>query len=129
MAYDEELVDRVRRALAASEVVDERKMFGGLGFLVDGNVIGGVVDDELIVRVGPDDVATAVQRTGVETFEVNGQAMPGFVVVEASDVDDMHTTSAWVKRGVTFVSTLPVKAPKAGVPKTVIRARRSTRRG
>jgi len=129
MGYDEELVDRVRRALAANDVVDERKMFGGLGFLVDGNVVAGVADDELIVRVGPDEVDTAIERSGVAAFEVNGQAMPGFVVVGASHVEDLHTTAAWVKRGVTYAATLPPKEPRAGVPKTVTRAKRSTRRG
>jgi hypothetical protein len=128
MALDEELVERVRRALATHEVVDERKMFGGIGFLVDGNVTCAVVDDDLVVRIGPDEVEAAIEHAGVGLFEINGQAMPGFVVVAADHVDDLHGSAAWVKRGTAFVATLP---PKEGtsVPKTTIRSKRPTRRG
>jgi TfoX/Sxy family transcriptional regulator of competence genes len=123
MALDEDLVDRVRRALVQIDGVDERKMLGGLGFLVDGNVACAVVEDELVVRVGPDEVDAVIERAGVERFDVNGQVMPGFVIVGADHVDDLHNAAAWVKRGLTFASTL---APKdaGSVPKTASRGRR-----
>jgi TfoX/Sxy family transcriptional regulator of competence genes len=124
MALDEDLVDRVRRSLVQIDGVDERKVLGGLGFLIDGNVACSVVGDELVVRVGPDEVDEVVERAGVERFEVNGQVMPGFVVVTAAHVDDLHTTAAWVKRGLVFASTLSPKETGA-VPKTVKRSRRT----
>jgi TfoX/Sxy family transcriptional regulator of competence genes len=123
MALDEELVDRVRRALVQIDGVDERKMLGGLGFLVDGNVACAVIDDELVVRVGPDEVDDVVERAGVERFDVNGQVMPGFVVVGPEHVDDLHNAAAWVKRGLTFAATLTPKETSP-VPKTQSRAKR-----
>jgi hypothetical protein len=83
-----------------------------------------VVGDELVVRVGPDEVDAVVDRAGVERFEVNDRAMPGFIVVTAEHVDDLHTTAAWVKRGLVFASTLTPK-DTGPVPKTVTRSRRT----
>ncbi|MGD2104771.1 MAG: TfoX/Sxy family protein [Anaerolineae bacterium] len=109
MTYDEGLTQRVREALGLRDDLVEKKMFGGISFLVRGNMACGVLEDGLIVRVGPDRYGQAVIQPGTRPFDLTGRAMTGWVVVEpegyASDVD----LTAWVQEGLEFALTLPPK--------------------
>ena len=82
MAYSESLAGRIRRALARRRGVVERKMFGGIGFLLHGNMLVGVWQTSLIVRVGPNQYQRALQQPHVREFDITGRPMKGWVLVE-----------------------------------------------
>lgn len=110
MAYDEGLAERIRAALGddGGDVV-ERKMFGGIAFLLNGNMSVGVTGDSLMVRVGIDDHEAALEEPGARPFDMTGRPMRGWVVVDPIGIDsdsDLHT---WDRRGVAFAASLPPK--------------------
>lgn len=108
MAYDEGLAERVRDLLALHGDVVERKMFGGVAWMVSGNMACGVIGEELIVRTGPDEFDDALAQPGVREFDFTGKPMRGFVcVTEASD--DEGGLATWVESGVAYASSLPAK--------------------
>jgi TfoX/Sxy family transcriptional regulator of competence genes len=110
MAYDEDLVDRVRTRLPATEGVVELRMFGGWGATIHGNMAVGVLGDDLIVRVGPDRFDELVRKPGARPFDFTGRAMTGWVYVERTAVSNGRALSSWVERGVAFALSLPPKA-------------------
>ncbi|MGD8244515.1 MAG: TfoX/Sxy family protein [Anaerolineae bacterium] len=109
MAYDEGLAQRVRQVLGEQPGLVERKMFGGVGFMVQGNMACGIQQDGLIVRVGPDDYERAVMEPHTRPFDMTGRPMRGWVVVvpegHASD-DDLRD---WVEQGLDMALSLPPK--------------------
>ena len=109
MAYDAGLVERVRGALSGQDHLIERKMFGGVAFMVDGNMACGVLEDGLIVRVGRERYEEAVMEPHTRPLDITGRPMTGWVVVDrtghASDEDLM----GWVREGLDFALTLPPK--------------------
>ncbi len=109
MAFDEELADRVRDALvdAGADVV-ERKMFGGVAFMVHGHMTVGIVGSDLVVRVGPDDYEDALAALGARPMDFTGKPMTGMVYVAAANLDDTALQS-WIHRGLTFTASLPRK--------------------
>ena len=109
MAYDEELAERVRTALAVRPNLTERKMFGGIGFMLSGNMAAGVIRDDLIIRLGPEERERALEEPGVRQAEMGGRPMTGFLLVspEVTATDD--GLSAWVGRAATFAESLPPK--------------------
>ena len=109
MAYDEELAGRVRRALAGETDVVEKKMFGGTGYLLRGNMACGVNGSNLIVRVGPDEYEAALREPGVRVFDMTGRPMNGWVQVAPQGLPDQAALQAWVERGLTYASSLPPK--------------------
>ena len=109
MAYDEKLAGRVRSALSNTMNVTERKMFGGVAFMVRGNMCCGVIDDRLMVRVGPEAYNKAVKLANAGPMDFTGKAMRGFVYVDAEGVRTAGQLGAWVKRGLAFVDGLPAK--------------------
>jgi hypothetical protein len=109
MAYDERLADRVRELLADESGLAERKMFGGLAFLLDGNMAVGLSGDELMVRVGAEGMDEALAREHVRPFEMSGRPTRGFVLVAPEGVRTKRQLAAWVGRGVTFARGLPPK--------------------
>ncbi|HKJ24126.1 MAG TPA: TfoX/Sxy family protein [Myxococcota bacterium] len=109
MAYDEGLAQRIREALEEREDVSEKKMFGGLAFLLGGNMSVGIVGDELMVRVGPDAWASALAQPHAREMDFTGRAMKGFVYVAAEGVEDDGDLHGWVERGVAFAGSLPPK--------------------
>jgi TfoX/Sxy family transcriptional regulator of competence genes len=109
VAYDEGLAERVRGLLEDRPQVLERKMFGGLAFLVGGNMCVGVVGDELMVRVGPKDHAAALRRPHARAMDFTGRPMKGFVFVAPSGFGEDAQLARWVERGVAFASSLPAK--------------------
>ena len=108
MAYDESLARRVRAILAYEQAIDEKKMFGGLAFLLRGNMCCGVVGDELLVRVGREQYGAALALPHAHEMTFTGRPMSGFVLVapEGLEGDDLDR---WVRRGVDFAETLPPK--------------------
>jgi TfoX/Sxy family transcriptional regulator of competence genes len=109
MAFSEELAERIRHALARRKGVEEKKMFGGIGFLLNGNMLVGVWKDSLIVRLGPDEGEEALKEAHVSEFDITGRAMKGWVLVAPEGVEDDDDLSGWVQRAVKFVGKLPAK--------------------
>jgi TfoX/Sxy family transcriptional regulator of competence genes len=109
MAFDEVLADRIRQLLTRRKNIEEKKMFGGVGFLLNGNLLVGVWKDSLIVRVGPDNYDDALLEAHVKEFDITGRAMRGWVLVAPEGVEDDDQLSSWVQRALTFVSKLPGK--------------------
>ncbi len=112
MAYDEDLAERVRLALADAPELGELKMFGGICFMVRGHMTCGVLGDELIVRLGPEAADEALGEPGVREFDFTGRPMRNIVVVAPSRTGDEAALEGWVARGRAFTAGLPPKAPK-----------------
>jgi TfoX/Sxy family transcriptional regulator of competence genes len=109
MAYDEDLARRVRARLAGRPGVSEKRTFGGLGFLQDGNLAVGVQGADLLVRVGAAAADAALARPGVSQFVNSGRSMRGWVVVEAAVLVDDVALHDWVDEGHGFAAGLPPK--------------------
>jgi hypothetical protein len=109
MAFDESLAARIRDALARKKGVEERKMFGGVGFLLHGNLLVGVWKDALIARLGPEEGEEALREPHVKEFDITGRAMKGWVLVGPEGVPDDEQVTAWIERATQFVRTLPAK--------------------
>jgi TfoX/Sxy family transcriptional regulator of competence genes len=109
MAYSESLAGRLRDALSRRRNVVEKKMFGGVGFLLDGNMCVGVWKDSLIARLGPERAEEALRRPYVSDFDVTGRPMKGWVLVGPEAIDDDQSLSEWVDQAARFARTLPPK--------------------
>ena len=109
MAYDDGLAQRMREALAVIPDIDEKKMFGGIGFLLNGNMACGVNKDDLIVRVGPEAYEAALAEPHTKVFDMTGRPMKGWVVVRPAGYESDEGLKGWVQRGVDFALTLPAK--------------------
>jgi TfoX/Sxy family transcriptional regulator of competence genes len=109
MAYDEDIANRVREALASQSDVTERKMFGGLAFMVGGHMCCAVKGDELMVRVGPEQYEAALALPYARPMDFAGKTMRGMVFVAADGASDDTALTAWVGRGLAYVTSLPPK--------------------
>lgn len=109
MAFDESLAGGIRDALAHKSHIIEKKMFGGAGFLLNGNMLVGVWKDSLIVRVGSDAYEDALLEPHVKEFDITGKPMKGWVLVEAEGVAEDAQLKGWIERANKFVKTLPAK--------------------
>ena len=109
MAYDEGLAHRVRELLSGHEAIGEKKMFGGLSFLLQGNMAVGIIGDDLIVRVGPQGYEEALEQDHTRAFDFTGRAMSGWIVVAPDGTEDDEALGGWVTRGLTFAGSLPAK--------------------
>jgi hypothetical protein len=109
MAYDEKLAERVRDLLSVRENFSERKMFGGIGFMLGGNMACGVSGDELMVRLDPADAEKALAEEHVRVFDMTGRPMKGWILVapDATAADD--DLAGWVDAGADFAASLPPK--------------------
>ena len=106
MAFSEALAERIRQQLARRKNVEEKKMFGGVGFLLNGNMLVGVLKDSLIVRLGPDDYDDALLEPHVREFDITGKPMKNWILVEPQRVEDDGQVKAWIQRAVKFVGKL-----------------------
>ena len=113
MAYDEQLAARVRSALDGQKGLGERKMFGGLAFMVHGNMVCGVEGDRLMVRVGPDRYEEALSRPHAAPMDFTGRPMKGFVFVVPTGTSTETALKTWVQMGVQFALSLPPKPATA----------------
>jgi TfoX/Sxy family transcriptional regulator of competence genes len=109
VAYDERLADRIRRVLAKRPDVSERKMFGGIAFMVRGNMCCGVVKNELMVRVGPDQYDKLMAQAGARPMDFTGRPTKGMLYVDAKTCANAKSLASWVERGAEFAMALPAK--------------------
>ena len=109
MAYDENLAARVRASLVGYSVIDERRMFGGLAFMLSGNMCCCVTEHGLMVRVGPDAYEDALAEPYAGLMDLTGRPMRGWVLVELEGVASDAALTRWVTQGAEFAGTLPAK--------------------
>jgi TfoX/Sxy family transcriptional regulator of competence genes len=110
MAYDEDLANRLRELLSADEAVTEKKMFGGLAFLVGGHMsVAASRNGGLLARIDPADTDTCLARPHVELMTMGGRTMDGWITVSPDELKTKRELASWVKRSLTFVRTLPAK--------------------
>jgi TfoX/Sxy family transcriptional regulator of competence genes len=110
MAYDEDLANRIRELIAGDPAVAERRMFGGLAFLVNGNMaVAASGQGGLMVRVEPDDTDALLAKPHARPFEMRGREMQGWLRVDAEGVRTKRQLEPWVKRGVAYARSLPSK--------------------
>ncbi len=109
MAYNQGLADDVRANLVNRADLSEREMFGGIAFLLNGNMAVGVSGNELMVRVGKDAHDDAVSRPGARVFDMSSRPMKGWILVSAEGLTSEEDLGGWISRGVAFVETLPPK--------------------
>ena len=110
MAYDEELAARVRKLVAGEPELTEQKMFGGLAFLVGGNMaVAASGQGGLLVRVDPAESDELVSRSKARPIEMRGREMAGWLRVDAEDVQAEDELAAWVARGTAYARSLPAK--------------------
>lgn len=109
MSYDQQLADEIRTTIGSHPGVTEREMFGGIAFMVNGNMAVGVSGDELMVRVGKDAHDDAISRRGARTFDMGARPMRGWVSVAAEGFSTEEDFAFWVSQGVSYAESL---APK-----------------
>jgi len=110
MAYDEDLANRIRPLLGDRKGLTEKKMFGGLAFLIGGNMaIAASGQGGILVRVDPDESEALVESTPAQMMEMRGRQMPGWLRVETADVATDDELAPWVERGVAYAGSLPPK--------------------
>lgn len=109
MAYDETLAGRIRDLLSEEPGLTEKKMFGGIAFMLNGNMAVGVSSEEVMVRVGADGTDSALAEAGVRPFDMSGKRMTGWALVDAGATAEDEDLAKWVDVGVDFASSLPPK--------------------
>ena len=110
MAYDEDLANRLRELLADEDAITEKKMFGGLAFLLHGNMsVSASRNGGLLARIDPADTDAALARPHVSLMEMGGRTMDGWITVTPEGLRTKRDLAAWVKRSVKYVKTLPPK--------------------
>jgi hypothetical protein len=109
MAYDRGLAQRVRELLEEEPGFDEKKMFGGICFLVHGNMAAGIIAEDLIVRVGPDRYEESLARPHARPFDLTGRPMKGWVQVAPGGFESDRDLAGWVRKGLALARSLPPK--------------------
>jgi TfoX/Sxy family transcriptional regulator of competence genes len=109
MAYDEVLAERLRAELKSRRGLTETKMFGGVGFLVNGNMACGVIKQDLIVRLSHEDSDAALKQAHVKVFDMTGKPMKGWVLVAPDGVKTDRARQGWVDKAIRFARSLPPK--------------------
>ena len=109
MAYDAALAARVRAALGPRDGLAEREMFGGIAWMIGGNMACGVLGEDLVVRLAPEEVEAALAEAGTRPFEPSGRRMRGFVVVGPEATGDPAELGSWVDAGAGQAASLPEK--------------------
>ena len=109
MAYDEGVAERLREIFFSNKNITEKKMFGGIAFMVNGNMCCGVVNDTLMARVGPDQYEAALKMPHARKMDFTGKPLKGFVYVAPEGIESDEDLARWVKRSLDFVASLPAK--------------------
>ena len=112
MALDEDLAERMRAILAGTGAVREVMIFGGLCFMLNGNMVAGTSKRGLLVRVGKDQHSRALARADAKPMEMSGRPMAGYVFIDPPPRDE-RTLRDWLELGVAFVNTLPAKPARS----------------
>jgi TfoX/Sxy family transcriptional regulator of competence genes len=109
MAFDEQLAERIRKYLAGQKGLTEKKMFGGLAFLLHGNMCCGVHRHELIVRLDPARTEVALAEPHTRIFDLSGRPMKGWILVEPAGLADEPVLVKWLRLGTKYAASLPKK--------------------
>jgi hypothetical protein len=109
MAYSESLAFRIRDVFKGQRGITEKKMFGGVGFMLHGNMCVGIWQTSLILRLGVEQAAMALKEPYVVEFDPTGRPMKGWVMVEAEGIETDEQLGYWIEQAVEFVETLPRK--------------------
>jgi TfoX N-terminal domain len=111
MAYDEDLANRIRELIAGEKGLSEMKMFGGLAFLINGNMsVGASGQGGLMLRCDPDETDTLAAKPHARPFEMRGRGMQGWLRVDAEGLKTKRQLEPWVRRGVAYARSLPAKS-------------------
>jgi hypothetical protein len=115
MAYDEDLADRIREVIGGTKGLTEKKMFGGLAFLIGGNMaVAASGQGGVMVRVDPDQGEKLIRTTKARPMEMRGREMSGWLRVDTADVRTRAQLAKWVKVGSDYAASLPAKKGKKG---------------
>lgn len=109
MAFDESLAARIRKRLARRAGVTEKKMFGGLAFILNGNMCCGVHKREMIVRLDPEKMAAALAEPHTRVFDLSGRPMKGWILVQPAGIADDEALGRWVRLAADHAASLPPK--------------------
>jgi TfoX N-terminal domain len=109
MAFDETLAERIRAQLGRRRGLSEKKMFGGIGFMLNGNMCCGVHRDEMIVRLAPEETDKALGRRHTRIFDITGRPMKGWILVQPAGLGTQAALAEWVGVAVEYAASLPVK--------------------
>jgi hypothetical protein len=109
MPYSESLAERIRDTVGKRPGIIEKKLFGGVGFLLHGNMLVGVWKYSLIARLGPEQATMALDEPHVVEFDITGKPMKGWVMVEPEGIETDEQLREWIEKSLDFVSTLPRK--------------------
>jgi TfoX/Sxy family transcriptional regulator of competence genes len=109
MAYDQGLAQRIREELDQIPNLSEKEMFGGIGFMVNGNMACGVNKEEMIVRVGPENYDQALKKPHTRVFDFTGRPMKGWVMIAPEGYESDEDLKYWIEQGVSFAQSLPQK--------------------
>jgi hypothetical protein len=109
MAFDTALADRIRKRLARRKGVAEKRMFGGIAFLVNGNMCVGVHGNDMIVRLDPADTERALAERHTKVFDLTGRPVKGWILVQPKGLATAASLGKWVTRGLAFAASLPAK--------------------
>ena len=109
MAFSENLATRIRSCLSRKKRIIEKRMFGGIGFLMNGNMLVGVWKNSLIARLGQEQGEQALLEPHVQPFDITGKPMKGWVMVEPDGIENDEQLSLWIEKSEEFVRALPKK--------------------
>ena len=109
MAYNEELAERMRAVLKRKPDIVEKKMFGGIGFLIGGNMACGVNKQDLILRLSEDDFEKALKQPHVRIFDMTGRPMKGWIMVSSDGYKSDKALLGWIEKGIAVARSLPRK--------------------
>ena len=109
MPFDEGLADRIRTALARRKGLAEKRMFGGIGFLLNGNMCCGVHKAEMIIRIEPEETESVLKQAHTRRFDLTGRPMKGWVLVDPAGIKTDTQLGKWVEVSAKYASTLPAK--------------------
>lgn len=109
MTYDDGLAHRIRQRLDDRPGITEKQMFGGLAFMLDGNMVCGVLDDSLMARVGPDAYEDAIEKPHAREMDFTGRSMKGLVFVDPAGISEDNALGDWLERCLSFAESLPAK--------------------
>ncbi len=109
MAFNELLANHVRNLISSKKNLIEKKMFGGLSFLINGNMAVGVIGDELIVRAAPEKSEALLKQKHTRVFDFTGKVMKGWLVVTEKGCQSVDALKPWIKIGTEFAESLPIK--------------------
>ena len=109
MAFDEKLAERTRAVLKGTAGVTEKRMFGGIAFMLRGHMFVGIVDAMLMARVGPAEYEASLAKRHVREMDFTGKPLRGYVYVDPAGMRTARDLAAWTRKCIAFVSTLPKK--------------------